>query len=45
MHEPSSNHEYLSPIRLILQTSTLEENRVDQENVKHLTLRNTGTFE
>lgn len=45
MHEPSTSSENLASTQVILQTSSLEENRFDQEHVKQLTLRNIGTFE
>jgi hypothetical protein len=44
MHDHSSSDESFFPTRLILQTSILQENRFDEEHVKHLSQRNIGMF-
>ncbi len=44
MHDNSSSEEIFFPARSILRTSTLQENRFDEEHVKHLSLRNIGMF-
>ncbi len=44
MHDNSSLEENSFPIRSILRTSTFQENRFDEEHVKHLSMRNIGMF-
>ncbi len=44
MHGNSSLEENLFPTRSILRTSTLQENRFDDEHVKHLSMPNIGMF-
>ena len=44
MHDHPSFDENFFSTRSILQTSTFQENRFDEEHVKHLSLRNIGMF-
>jgi hypothetical protein len=44
MHDNSSSEEIFFPARSILRTSTLQENRFDEEHAKHLSMRNIGMF-
>lgn len=44
MHDNSSLEENLFSTRSILRTSTLQENRFDEEHDKQLSMRNIGMF-
>jgi hypothetical protein len=44
MHDNSSSEENFFPTKLILQTSILQENCVDDEHVKPLSMQHIGMF-